>query len=119
MTSMVLQVDPRTLGENLFLIIGVVFLLGLAAAIGLAAWIGVKVWRQAVRERRSWAQHQVDRLGPDGKPYPPYLEGVCEVCKRGDHRVYHLKTGEMLCQRCYEAFCLERRGPAAEKSGSG
>src|SRR5262245_18569955 len=108
---MLLQVDPRTLGENLFLILGVLILLGVAAVVGLAVWIGGKVWWQSVLERKSWEKHQVERLGPDGKPYPPYLEGICQACKRGDHRVYHLDSGEMLCQLCYEAFCMERAVP--------
>ncbi len=107
-----LQVDPRTLGQNLWLIITVVVLLAVLGVIGIGGWMGLRMWLQIKSENESWARYQAQRRGPDGQPYPPFIEGTCQACHRGDHKIYHLTTGQALCPECYDAHCRRQSGVA-------
>ena len=53
---MLLQVDPRTLGENLHLLIGLLLLLGIAAFVAVAISTGLTAWVGHRREERSWQE---------------------------------------------------------------
>ncbi len=107
---MLLQVDPRTLGENLHLLIGLLLLLGIGALVALALWIGLKVWLGHRREEESWEEHRQQRLAPDGRPYPPFIEGICQACGKGDKKIYHSETGLAFCPACYDDSCRSERG---------
>lgn len=109
---MLLQVDPTTLGENLHLLIGLLLLLGVGGVVAVAISTGLKVWLGRRREERSWQEHRQQRLAPDGQPYPPFIEGVCQECGKGDRRIYHSDAGVEHCPSCYDNFCVNEHGRA-------
>ncbi len=102
--GMLVQVDPRTLGLNLALIIGAVVLLALGFALTIAIWTGARVLIAIIQQRRAKEQYLRETFRSDGRPYPPYTEGVCQECGRGDSKIYHPDSGERLCPVCYERF---------------
>jgi hypothetical protein len=102
---MILQVDPKTLGQNLFLLIGLLIVVVLGALLCLGIWIGLRLWIAGRRERRSWEEFEQQRRAPDGRPYPAFIDGICRECGRGDARIYHGDAGEELCPSCYDESC--------------
>lgn len=104
---MLLQVDPKTLGANLFLLIGIVIVLGLGGLLTLGIWTGTKMWLAHRREQRAWLAHNQQRLASDGKPYPPQGQGICAHCGQADTRIYYPQSGQELCPDCFEE---DRRG---------
>ena len=109
---MILQVDPRTLGENLHLLVGLLIVLLSGSLLGLGIWVSLRLWIAGRRERRSWQEFQEQRLAPDGRPYPGHTDDVCQQCMRGDSRIFSAHSGEELCPACYDDFC--RRAPHAD-----
>lgn len=99
---MLLQVDPRTLGENLYLLIGLLLLLVVVGFVGGSISIVLKAWLDHRREEQSWQEHQQERLAPNGQPYPPFIEGVCQECGKGDRKIYHAETDVEFCPGCYD-----------------
>jgi hypothetical protein len=87
------QVDPKTFGLNLWLIIGAVILAG---GLFLAALLTVTALRAGIWQiRRRRAQRRWRR--PDG---PPTARGLCDECGLVHERVAHLPTGARLCPAC-------------------
>lgn len=118
---MVLQVDARTLGENLHLLLGVLIVLVSGSLLGIGIWVGLRFWIAGRRERRSWQEFQEQRLAPDGLPYPGFSDGICQQCGRGDQRIFCADVGGELCPECYDDFCrrakqLEPRQPEESPS---
>jgi|GEM_PF-2662300 len=106
-SSILLQVDLPTFGRNLYLIIGALILLTLVFFFLLALVIGVKIlWFLAAR-RRAQIEHFRQTRRADGKLYPPYIEGVCEDCKRGGRKIYFPQGGVAMCPPCYEQWWRE------------
>ncbi len=83
---MLAQVDLRTFGQNLILIIGGVLLLSLLLFLGFVAWTGLNMLLFYRGKRRAEREHFRQTRRADGELYPPMIEGICEVCKRGGHR---------------------------------
>lgn len=94
-------VDPKTLGLNLYLIIGAVLVAAFFLIAVIAAWTGLKVcvWRRSVRNAE--AAERRARLDPTGIPYPPAGRGLCDACQQVHDTVYHLPDGGRYCARCY------------------
>ena len=80
---MLAEVDPVTFGQNLFLIIGGVLLLALLLFLGFFAWTGLNMLIFYVGRRRAEREHFRKTRRANGELYPPMIEGICEVCKRG------------------------------------
>jgi hypothetical protein len=99
------QVDPQTLGANLFLLIGVLLIVVIVLILMLGGWVAIKAWIWQARRDRAQHQRQQERLRPDGKPYPPMGRGMCDQCARAFERVYFLPTGRRLCPDCYKVEC--------------
>ena len=106
---MLMQVDPRTLGLNLWLIIAAVIVLGIAFVLLIAAWTGVKVGIWQLRRKRADRQNYHRKYQPDGQPYPPAGRGLCDNCGQIYEQVYHLPSGGRRCPRCYAQFMKEPR----------
>ncbi len=99
---MLAQVDLRTFGQNLFLIIGGLMLLAVLLFLGFVAWTGLNMLIYYAGKRRAEREHVRQTRRADGELYPPMIEGICEVCKRGGHKIYFPETGKAMCPLCYE-----------------
>ncbi|MEE9297262.1 MAG: hypothetical protein V3W34_20165 [Phycisphaerae bacterium] len=102
---------------NLWLLISLLFLLVIALVLGLMLWTGIRVGLTVLAQRRAHAEYRKSSRRADGQPYPPYIEGVCSQCSRGNLRIYHPPSGERLCPECYERFWRSVTGwrsPASE-----
>ena len=99
---MLAQVDLRTFGQNLFLIIGGLMLLSVLLFLGFFAWTGLNMLIFYLGKRRAEREHVRQTRRADGELYPPMIEGICEVCKRGGHKIYFPEAGEAMCTLCYE-----------------
>ena len=110
MDGMLLQVDPKTLGTNLWLIIAGLILAIVALAALLVLVVALRVaWSIRARKKAQSEYHKSSRRA-DGQPYPPYLEAVCSQCGRGDTKIYHPSPGQRLCPDCYESFWRRETG---------
>ena len=96
------MVDPETFALNLMLIIGAFVLLGAAGILSVATWTGASVLLWVLQRRRAHRAFIKETRREDGKPYPPFAQGVCEQCHRGSARIYLPPSGEQLCPVCYE-----------------
>lgn len=100
--EIVAQVDPRTLGENLYLLIGLFVVLVLVVVLLLAGWTSIKVWIWRSRKKRAERERQRLKYRADGQPYPPSGRGLCDRCEQSYEKIYFLPTGQRLCPTCYE-----------------
>ncbi len=105
------QVDIRTFGLNLYLVIGALVVGLVMAVLILVAWTMVKcfIWETKVRRARI----EADRIakGPDGRPLPPSGRGLCDICEKPFDKVYHLPTGRRVCEGCYSLITSPPRDP--------
>ena len=63
--------------------------------------LGSYLWRAvAVRRRRREALSR--RVDEHGRLLPPVSRGLCHRCQRVSSIVYHLPSGEGLCENCYQ-----------------
>ncbi len=99
---MLAQVDLMTFGKNLMLIAGGVILLAFVLFLGFFAWTGLNMLIFYAGKRRAEREHVRQTRRADGELYPPMIEGICEVCKRGGHKIYFPETGKAMCPLCYE-----------------
>ena len=99
---MLAQVDLRTFGQNLFLIIGGLLLLSVLLVLAYFAWMGLNMLIFYVGKWRAEREHARQTRRADGELYPPMIEGICEVCKRGGHKIYFPEAGKAMCPLCYE-----------------
>ncbi len=67
----------------------------------IAAMTTVRVLQEPRLRKRHQEKQRENKYRPDGKPYPPAAEGMCDVCERAFDKVYHLPTGRRTCQGCY------------------
>jgi hypothetical protein len=122
MTPVLAWVDIRTFGLSLYLIIGVVVVGLVAMALALGAWtlLRLAVWK--ARVRRAQEQAARARVRDDGQPYPPVDRGLCDLCAGAFEKVYHLPSGQRMCEDCYrrmvqeaheQAFCAPPGAPQA------
>ncbi len=100
-------VDPKTLGINLYIIIGAVLLGAFLLIVVIAVWTGIKAGFWQLGRRRAAEAERRRKLQPDGRPYPPAARGLCDRCGRTFEKVYHLPTGERRCPPCYEPTLKE------------
>ena len=89
-------------------VIDVIFVVVLALAVGTA----VKLLLWHVRRRRAARAALRERYRPDGSPYPPADEGICDRCGRAFDKVYYMPAGGRLCPDCYEAAERDRAASA-------
>jgi len=89
---------------NIFLILGAVLLLSAASVVVVALWTGAKIAIWHLRRRRAEREYQERTRREDGGRYPPFIEGVCERCGRGDRKVYHPEGQVGMCRVCYDVF---------------
>lgn len=98
---MLLQVDSATFFFNLSLIIGAVIFLVITFFFLIATITGIKVLVFWAQQRSAEREHIRETRQPDGKLYPPFIEGVCSVCRKGDHKIYFPSKSEGFCPACY------------------
>jgi hypothetical protein len=96
-------VDPRTLGMNLWLLLGALLAAGFALIVLIAFWTSIKIGIFRWRQRRAEAAYRAQRVHPDGSPRPPASAGVRSQCDRLHRQVYHLPDGRRLCPDDYAA----------------
>jgi hypothetical protein len=117
------QIDPATMGLNLYLLIGAAILLGIGFVLAIATWTALRAWIWHLRQRRSQARYRRESFRADGRAYPPFAEGVCYECGCDGDRIYHPPSGERLCLDCYERFWRRMEGrdesPSARPLGAG
>lgn len=98
------QVDPTTLGQNMYLLLGCWIVLAVLVVLAVVIWTVAKIvlWYQ---ERKRIEQEQARRAVDQrtGRPYPPASRGFCDRCRRACEKVYYLPSGRRLCQACYDA----------------
>lgn len=97
-------VDAQTLILNFSLILGGVLLLIVGFFTFMATWSVTFAVIGMIRQKRSFVRWRRSALRADGKPYPSFIEGQCQQCKRGDRKVYFLEDGHELCPSCYETY---------------
>ena len=97
-------VDPQTLILNFSLILGGVLLLIVGFFVFMTTWSVTLAVIGMIRQKRSFVRWRRSTLRADGKPYPSFIEGQCQHCKRGDRKVYFLEDGHELCPSCYETY---------------
>ena len=102
-------VDPRTFGINLYIIIGAVLLLALLFVVIIFGWTALKTGIWQLGRSRAARRETRRKLQPDGQPYPPAAQGLCDRCRRSCDLVYHLPAGERRCPACYERLLEERQ----------
>ena len=73
----------------------------------LALTIGVRTLLFLAARRRLQLEHYRQTRRADGQLYPPYINGVCEVCKRGGCKIYFPQGGVAMCPLCYEVWWRE------------
>jgi hypothetical protein len=95
------QVDIRTFGINVYLIIGAVVVLVILFPVIITVWTLLKIAFWQAEVRRAQRQAAKERLADDGQPYPPAGRGLCDVCGKATNKVYHLSSGRRMCDDCY------------------
>jgi hypothetical protein len=96
------QVDPSTLGQNLFLIIGGLLLVIAAGLLVLIAWIAIKYWLWHARQAKAQRDRHARKFDAGGRRLPPSGRGLCHRCEAVHESVYCLPTGRRLCPTCYQ-----------------
>lgn len=100
-------------GQNIYLLIAVIFLLALFGVIVFAGWTALRAALFTWRQRREEEAVRAAKLDRDGRPLPPVAEGLCDRCQRAFNRVYHVPGGQRLCPTCYELALAARAVTAA------
>ncbi len=77
-------------------------LLSVLLVLAYFAWMGLNMLIFYVGKWRAEREHARQTRRADGELYPPMIEGICEVCKRGGHKIYFPEAGEAMCTLCYE-----------------
>ncbi len=103
-------------GLNIRIILTVAVLFLLLLLLLAAIWTGIKIWLFHRRQRRGEWERRRDSLRPDGRPYPPAAEGVCDRCGGVPEAVYYLPTGRKLCLVCLEVEDPPRPGSGRTQS---
>lgn len=83
------------LGTIIWVIVGAIL------AVLLITFLKWRFWEARVRRARRRAQQE--RMGPDGKPYPPDSRGLCDGCQKAAEIVFYPPEGGKLCKPCYDA----------------
>lgn len=96
------QADPVTFARNIALIIAAVFLLSALLILGVSAWTGLNMLIFYAGKRRTEREHFRKTRRADGELFPPMIEGICEVCRRGGRKIYFPETGKAMCPLCYD-----------------
>lgn len=100
-------VDPVTLATNMAIILGGLILLIFGGFAVYALWTSLNIVYWMLQRRRADRAYKAVAFRPDGKPYPPHIEGVCTACGRGNKRIYFAGSEHELCPDCYDAFWRE------------
>ena len=101
-------VDPVTFARNIFLLVGALLFIGAATVVFALVWTTASACLSETRRQRAWMEYKKASHREDGQPYPPFMEGVCGWCGRGDTKIYHPDSGDQLCPSCYETFWRAR-----------
>jgi len=112
-------VDQETLAMNIALLIGGAILLTALFFIAMVTMTGVKCLVWIRRQRKAEEEFLSKHRRSDGEKYPPFMEGTCTECGRGNEKVYFTAAGEELCPPCYErSWENEARSNAVSRSVS-
>ncbi len=87
---------------NIGLLIGLLIVAGLAFVFLIVALTSINLLRRHWTEQAAREMWQKERIGPDGKPFPPSDRGFCDRCGLPHEKVYHMPDGSRLCLRHYE-----------------
>lgn len=102
--------DLQMFAFNIFLILGALVLLIILFFVAMAAWTATRMLIHLYRGRRAMREYRARHFRADGEPYPPFMEGTCSACHRGDAKIYFEPGGEELCPPCYEASWRRAKG---------
>jgi hypothetical protein len=91
-------------GQHVWILVGALALGSVGLVVGIALWTGIKILRDTKEKRRAQEEYRKSFYTADGRPYPPFIEGQCERCGRGNRKIYHPETGQKLCPECFESF---------------
>lgn len=96
---------------NMFFLVGILIALGILFVFAVAAWTGIRMITCTVRRVRAEKAWEKASRRADGKPYPPSIEGVCDLCRRGNRHIYYPpEATKGLCPGCYEVFWRQMEG---------
>ena len=97
----------RMFALNIYFLIGALLVLGLLGAMLFAAVVAIRsgLW-QLRRKQAEQAEHR-RKVQPNGQPYPPAAQGLCDRCGGSFLKVYHLPAGRRFCPECYDIFLKE------------
>ena len=109
--------DYATVVFRMHWAMGIVWLAIFIAVVIFLVWVAFKllIWR-AARKRAERKARKI-RYRPDGQPYPPAGEGVCDRCERAHQKVYYMSSGRRLCPSCYEVVYMSA-GPQRPRAGA-
>jgi len=102
-------------GQNMYLLLGLLVVGGIGLLVLFVGWSVLRawVWQKGV-DRATRALHDT-KFRPDGTPYPPAGQGICDCCKLAFKKVYYVSTDERLCPSCYaDAENLAETAPGDE-----
>jgi hypothetical protein len=105
------QIDPSGFAQGIYLLIGCMGAVILVCLGGLATWVTVRILQRRASVRQAEEQRRQERLDPDGRPYPPAAEGLCDRCGGAFQKVYYMPSGRRLCPDCYQ----QEAGPGHER----
>lgn len=96
-----------------------VALLAVMSVLGLLlATTAVRVWLNERWLRASKLEHELSRLDPTGRPYPPSARGLCSRCNCVLPDVHYLPNGTGLCRSCYDRQVVQQAStPQPLKTG--
>ena len=95
-------VDEQTLAMNIALLIGGAILLTAFFFFSMVTMTGFRCLLWIRRRRKAEREFLAKHRRADGEKYPPFMEGICSTCGRGNEKVYFTAAGEELCPPCYE-----------------
>lgn len=96
---------------NMFYLVGLLVTAGALALFAIVVWTGIRVVTGTVRRVRAEKAWEKASHRADGKPYPSSIEGVCDLCRRGNRHIYYpAESSKGFCPGCYEVFWRQAEG---------
>lgn len=90
-------------GQNIYLLIGLLFVLVVLIVLIVAVWTAAKVGLWQLQRRRAERDWRGDLDRDEAQRRPPTARGLCQGCGLIFDDVYHCADGRRLCRSCYAA----------------
>ncbi len=95
-------------GQNIVLLIGLLFCATVGLVLLVAGWTALKILIWQARRMHAEAEARRVKYDADGVELPPTFRGSCDHCGHVFDRVYSPPDGPQLCPRCYRLHKLAR-----------